>query len=458
MHTYPPTSLPKEKGNLTQTQKPFDEEPARHSGKLRDVKTENLINELTALLGADAVRAAEIGSLPAGWPVPFIAVAPTTIEPIPDIVRAAERAGAALIPHGGGTMLQTGYPPSADRPYLLLDMRRADRILDYQPDDLTVTCEPGVTLRALQEALVAGRQCLALDVPLPDRATLGGIVSANASGFDRPAYGAPRDLLIGVRAVMAGGIAVKGGGKVVKNVAGYDVCKLFTGAWGTLGVLTELTFKVRTRPETSRMVAWKAPDLSTAARVGLAQHHARLAGTSFIATNELDGNPALVVGLQGLPERVDWQAQEYGRLAASAGLNASPQTLSPTEVDVWRNLQARIEPGTPIATRIACLPTEVAVLLDRLRALPDLAITAHIATGIVSLAAHNPAGLPADSLSRLLPPGSHLTWTRLDPQVADTITIERWGRTGGEIVLHRRLKQSLDPGNTFSPGRFLNHL
>lgn len=422
------------------------------------METETLLHELTTLLGAESVHTTGTAVLPTGWPEPIASLSPTSVDPIPEIVRMAERAGVALIPHGGGTLLQTGYPPAAERPFLLLDTRKLNRILDHQPDDLTVTCEPGVTLAALQEALAVRRQCLALDAPLPDRTTLGGLVSANASGFDRPAYGTPRDLLIGLRAVMAGGVVVKGGGKVVKNVAGYDVCKLFTGAWGTLGILTELTFKIRTLPEASRMCAWEAPDLATAARIGLSLHHHRLAGTAFLATNELNGAPNLVVGMQGISQRIDWQTAEYARLAAESGLRSAPRALSPEEIDAWRNRQARQESDTPVAVRIACLPGEVADLLHRLRTLPETAMTAHGATGIVAMAAHSPTGISAATLLPLLPAGAHLTWVRLDPNVPDAAGIERWGTAGGTLILHRRLKESLDPAGTFSPGRFLGRL
>ncbi len=363
-----------------------------------------------------------------------------------------------MLPCGGGTQLQTGYPPRADRPYILLSTQRLNRILDYQPDDLTVTCEPGVTLAALQQTLSVHRQFLALDVPLPHRATLGGIVATNGSGFDRPAYGAARDLVIGLRAVMAGGMEVKGGGKVVKNVAGYDVCKLFTGAWGTLGVITELTFKVRVRPEVMQMLAWETPELATAARVGLALHHARLAGVNFLATNEVAGMPLLAVGLQGVEQRVEWQADEYARLAGEAGMPSSPTLLAPESIDAWRDRQARHDPDICAAARVACLPTDVASLLERLGRFPDLAVTAHCATGIISFATTDPQTPLIREMQSLLPGEAHLVWTRLMPGVPGAEETEVWRRPRADFLLHRSLKQSLDPNGTFSPGRFLGQL
>jgi glycolate oxidase FAD binding subunit len=418
----------------------------------------NLITELQALVGAANVQAdAPLPGVVAsgGWEAkPSATVMPGTAAEVVAVVRAAESAGAALIPFGGSTQLHTGYPPPAVKPLLLLGTARLNRILDYQPDDLTVTCEPGVTLAALQTALAERRQMLALDVPLPERATLGGIVSANASGFWRPAYGTPRDLLIGLRAVMTGGAEVRGGGKVVKNVAGYDVCKLFTGAWGTLGVLTELTFKVRTRPEVERALAWNVPDVAIAARIGLTLHHTRLAPTYLLATNEPEGRPRLILGLQGTPSRVEWQAAEFARLAGEARLNALPVTLTPAEVDALRNAQARLGLETPLAARIACLPTDMADTVAALEAASRLRITAHCGAGLLSLAADTPTLAAVSQVQAALPAEANLVWTRLDGDFAASENVAVWGETREDFRLQRALKQSLDPNGTFSPGRF----
>ncbi|HLV82001.1 MAG TPA: FAD-binding oxidoreductase, partial [Chthonomonadaceae bacterium] len=351
----------------------------------------NLMAALEAAVGRENVRVGAVlppGAATAHWEERALAtVAPGSAEQVAGVVRAAEAAGAALIPFGGGTQLHTGYPPRPDRPFLLLHTARMSRLLDYQPDDMTVTCEPGMTLVALDKALEAHRQFLPLDPPLPDKATLGGLVSTNATGFWRPAYGAPRDLLIGLRAVMTGGEPVKGGGKVVKNVAGYDVCKLFTGAWGTLGILTELTFKVRPLPETERVLAWETPDLTTATCIALQMQAARLAATYLLATNEPQGRPRLVLGLQGTAARVEWQVLQFSRMAVEAGIGAPVVELTPDEIRDLRDRQARLAPDTAIAGRIACLPTALPDLMRALEAQPYCLLTAHCATGIISLAA-----------------------------------------------------------------------
>lgn len=381
------------------------------------------------------------------------------VAQVADIVAACEADGAALFPWGGGVERNAGYAPNAARPYGLLATSRLNRILDYQPDDLTITCEPGVTLEELQTALAAGNQFLALDAPLAGQTTLGGLTSAGVSGFWRASYGAPRDLLIGVRAVMTDGAMVKGGGKVVKNVAGYDVCKLFTGAWGTLGVLTELTFKARPRPEAECVLAWAMPDVASAARLALLLHHAQLAPTYLLATNELeDGLPRLVVGLQGAKTRVEWQAAEFARRVGEAGFASAGETLTSEVVTKLRDRQARLDADTPAAARIACLLTALPELVAALENWPGLQITAQAATGIVSLAAQNATPELASAIAALVPAGANLTWTRLEMAPADREKIALWGETRADFALQRALKQTLDPKNTFSPGRFLGRL
>lgn len=419
------------------------------------MNTQNLLSQLAAIVG-DANVLPDAPEAPATWSArPLATVQPDTSTQVVEIVKVAEAAGIALIPCGAGTQLFTGYPPGAERPYILLSSARLNRILDFQPEDLTVTCEPGTTLDAVQQVVRERRELLALDSPLPERATLGGLVSTNTTGFWRPAYGTPRDLLIGLRAVMTEGVEIKGGGKVVKNVAGYDVCKLFTGAWGTMGFLTELTFKVRTRPEMERVLAWNAPDVATATRAGQQMHYARLAATYVLATNEPDGAPRLILGLHSSTARVDWQTAEFTRLAASAGLTEPPTVLPETEVNALRDRQARNGPDTPLAVRISALLTDLPGLVQTLQTLPNLALTAHCATGVLSLAA--PAADPTliQTVEAQTPKSANRVWTRLDGEFE---TVACWGETREDFALQRALKQSLDPRSTFSPGRFLGRL
>src|SRR5512134_2596097 len=166
---------------------------------------------------------------------PVAVVSPAGQEEVAAVLRVAGEEGLAVTPWGGGTKMGIGAPPA--RSGLVLSLRRLDRLVEHEPGDLTATLQAGMTLGALQEALGRHGQWLSLDPAEPDRATLGGILAANASGPRRHLYGTARDLLIGVTVVLASGVIVRGGGKVVKNVAGYDLPKLLIGSFGTLGVI-----------------------------------------------------------------------------------------------------------------------------------------------------------------------------------------------------------------------------
>src|SRR3989441_6741114 len=162
---------------------------------------------------------------------------------------------AAVGVWGGGTQMELGAPP---RKYeVALSTERMTRLLEYEPADLTCRVEAGMRLSDLQAALHAQGQRLALDPPHPERATVGGMVAANTNGLTRGRYGTVRDWVIGIAVAYPSGKVARAGGKVVKNVAGYDLMKLHIGALGTLGVIAEVNFKVQTLPEASAdMLAW----------------------------------------------------------------------------------------------------------------------------------------------------------------------------------------------------------
>ena len=175
--------------------------------------------------------------------IPPMAVAvPGDRQQVAEIVRWAAENGIAVFPRGGGTKLALGNPP--ENAGLALDLSRLDRVIDYQPGDMTVTVEAGITLDALQLELSAARQFVPLESPIPGRATVGGVLSTASVGAMAHAYGPPRDWLIGISVVGADGVETKAGGRVVKNVTGYDLNKLYSGSLGTLGVIVEASFKV----------------------------------------------------------------------------------------------------------------------------------------------------------------------------------------------------------------------
>ena len=397
--------------------------------------------------------------IPESWECrPELLVSPGSSDEISRLMHLANQLNFAILPCGGGTQLHTGNPLASDRPVVLLSLSRMNRILDYQPEDMTITCEPGATLEEIQTKLASRRQFLALDAPLPETATMGGIVSTNLSGFLRPSFGTPRDLLIGVRAVTSKGEQIRGGGKVVKNVAGYDICKLFTGAWGTIGVLTELTFRVRPLPDTSRTIAWRMASVSEASRIGLLMHHAQLAPIAILSTNEIESQPHLIVELQGTKERVDWQADEFSRRIGEATESLKRFELSQIERDGLLTLQARKSPSVRAAAKISCLPSDVPGILAKLETTPGILLTALAGTGSVSLGMSECDLLRMKAVADALPKEANLVWTKLERELAKSSGIDVWGAKRGEFLIHQSLKQALDPDRRFSPGRFYGGL
>src|SRR5262245_60187742 len=179
---------------------------------------------------------------------------PQSLAEVGESIREAAAANHAVFALGGQTMLDFGLPPS--RPGVGIDLRGLDRVIDYPARDMTITVQAGIAIAKLQELLRAENQRLPIDVPLAERATLGGVLATNTSGPRRYGFGTLRDYVIGMSAVNDRGEEIKAGGRVVKNVAGYDLCKLFIGSLGTLGIISQVTLKLRPLPEEQAFVTF----------------------------------------------------------------------------------------------------------------------------------------------------------------------------------------------------------
>jgi glycolate oxidase FAD binding subunit len=212
---------------------------------------ERIAPKLQAALGASCVRREPGSSCSDGedGSATALVCAPTTQEGVGTILRLCAEAKTPVSPRGGGTGTNVGN--ATPEACVIIDSTRLNRVIDHDPANLTVTAESGITLSALNKSLAAHRQFLPMDVPHPTRASLGGTIALNLNGPRRGFYGGVRDLVIGLRVALATGEQIKAGGKVVKNVAGYDMCKLFTGSMGTLGVITEATVRVAPVPESA---------------------------------------------------------------------------------------------------------------------------------------------------------------------------------------------------------------
>lgn len=433
-----------------------------------------LLDKLRAIVGPPHVlTGVALGPYVVEGRTPDAVVFPGSVDEVRAVVSAAAGAGVPVTPWGGGTAAAVGTPPA--RTGLVLALTRLNRLLEHEPGDLTASVEAGLTVAALQAALRARGQWLSLDPPEPERATIGGVVAANAAGPRRHLYGTARDLVIGLHVVTADGALVRGGGKVVKNVAGYDLPKLFVGSYGTLGVIVAVTLKLRPLPEDERLVAVgfdRLKDAAAAARALLGSDlipcAVDLADAEGLAAMALDlpAPAGLVVGFDGLPEQVDWQCEQLARLAA--GFGGHPARVLPAETWPRLALGARGAWSTPAAVmRLVVLPAAVGDTMEqgagaaRQRGLPS-AWTAHAGVGVVTGAlALPPAADGVASVVAVLE-----DWRRLARSAGGFATLEWaplpvksavpvWDDPGGAGRIMQRIKVQLDPHGLFNPGRFV---
>lgn len=373
------------------------------------------------------------------------------------VVKWAAAEGYAIVPWGGGSAVAAGNRPRPGK-WLALSTEQIKGVAEFSPDDMVVTARAGSSLADLQSALRDKGQFLPIDAPFPDRATLGGIVATNSQGLWRPGFGIPRDRLLGVRVVMADGSAIKGGGKVVKNVAGYDLCKLFAGSWGTLGLITEVTFKTNPLPEARSQLNFSTPGLHSGIEAALQVHLARLQ-PAYLCVAALP-SATVCVGLMGSREAVAWQEAEITRTLRDAGLIRRGD--EPSEDDLRTAIAGS---DALLRCRFTVRPSDLPDVTENLqRAVAGVTFVAHVPTGILEVGAAT-AGLEpgprngqvVESISRALPDGGHLVWTRV-PDGWEGLIPDVWGQTRGDFAIMRDIKLAVDPDGLFSPGRFVGRL
>jgi glycolate oxidase FAD binding subunit len=410
--------------------------------------------------------------------VPGLVVRPGTQEEAARVVGACAAAGAALVPWGGGTAMGLGNPPA--RVDAVVHLGRLDRVVEWDPANLCVTVEAGMRLAALEELTTRSKAVLPLDPPAARQVTLGGLVAANQSGPGRLLHGTVRDWLLGMRVVLPDGERIHCGGRVIKNVSGYDMNKLFIKSLGTLGIITEVTFKLLPMPAQRTVAVGLFPDAPAAWKV------VQLTLASFLLPEALEffnpgalalllpelgipampGACALAVSLAGSPETVSRQTRDFAALFTAGGGKAV--TLAgehaATAWEAVRNLR-----GKPAGTRIL---GQVAVPISRTGALAAAAeqagercgcpavVTAHAGSGVV-WALFLPGSQPDSALVEALKD------LRLEAEAADGSlvlqeappavkrSLDAWGAPGRGLGMMRRLKAEFDPRGVCNPGRFV---
>jgi len=476
-----------------------------------------LVNSITQqlgdLLGGDGVLPEDqLDAYAIDAVVPKAVVRPGGRQQIVQIMRWASEEGVTVFSRGGGTQLSLGNVPG--RVDVVMDLSRCDRVVDFQPSDLTATVEAGVTLDSLQRHLAEGGKFLALEAPLSGRATIGGILAANVTGPLRFGYGPPRDWLIGIEVVSSQGVETKAGGKVVKNVTGYDLDKLYTGSLGTLGIILEATFKLSPLPpESSALVAvfpsiqraldaggqllrrvyapqgLQVIDQSMAQRLSLTQNRDGQGPSSATELPELHGREAVSLAFfTGRAGAVRRKLDEASRLLRESGASQVREVDGQQAAGLLRSLTDlgwQEEDLPHLGLKVSVPPSHVA----------------HVAGWFEQSSAGGQHGLIVQGPSDI-PPGTiadpgfgmvrFLWWAdtsaseqgwlgRLDdPHLAATIArvrelarelagsavverapltlkrrIDVWGESPSGIDIMQRIKQKFDPSGILNPGRFV---
>jgi glycolate oxidase FAD binding subunit len=417
---------------------------------------------LQELARGDLVQPAPPGTAVDGVPVARVA-RPVSVEEASQVLRAAADDGLAVAFAGGGSKLGLGNPP--ERVDLLVSTERLDQVLEHAAGDLVVRAQAGVRLADLQATLAPAGQWLALDPPEPG-ATLGGVVAANASGPRRLRYGTVRDLIIGITVVLADGTVARAGGKVVKNVAGYDLAKLFCGSFGTLGLVAEVIFRLHPVPAAASVVTFRA---EAPERVGQAvQRLLRSALEPSAIELQLDewGWPGrLTTVFEGIGPGVEAQAAAAVELLGQIGEAA---VAGPGETDAaLHQLGALPFEKAELAFKATFPPAELPGLLAGGVLGRDGQLRVHAGTGVAWLAssaregdlrADHPAvprvvAWVAETRERLAAVGGGLVVVKAPAHLKRELDV--WGPPGDALGLMRRVQERFDPGRRMSPGRFV---
>jgi glycolate oxidase subunit GlcD len=405
-----------------------------------------------------------------------LTVTPGSVAEVCEVMKLASSESWAVVPAGAITWLDAGNSP--ERINVVLSTKRLSRIIEHEPADLVAIAESGAGLNSFNDTLAQNGQWLPLDPPDDGRATIGGVVATGLGGAQKFGYGAPRRHVIGMKVVLADGSLIKVGGRVVKNVAGYDLCKLFTGSYGTLGVIVEINFKLRPRPFATRTILAQGnrEDLFAGARRMIDSRlfpvALELLSPSLAKQIEWsDGrHHLLLIRFAGSVNAVAQQTTGAIELLPSDNREASAR-IEPDDSGMWQSLAALpLRFHKDLVWRVGLQPGDVEAFLAKLgttRSKDDSELMWHAGVGdggvrFVERLQHgdNLSGQIEDRLvdriEALRANAKSLGAALIIEHAATAIKnrVNAWGTLGSSEGLMQRVKQQLDPHGILSPGRF----
>jgi glycolate oxidase FAD binding subunit len=417
---------------------------------------------------------------------PKVVVSPGSVEEVSRIVAFANQQHLSVIPVGNGTKVGMGSIP--EKMDIVLSTRRLNRITDCDIDNLTLTVQSGMTLNDVQKHLAKEGKgyFLPLDPPFSEKATLGGIVATNSSGPRRFLYGTARDLIIGMKAVFPNGDVVVSGGKTVKNVSGYDLCKLLIGSFGTLGVLCEMTFKLLPLPEKGATVLVPFKTLEEAD--GFVQEilHSQLTPASIETMNAKAmarmrspvslpeaGNYIVAIGMEGVAEAIERGKSEIVDRGKKVGALEVSSLESDRHVSFWtaiRDFSKGLGRRYPdlVTLKSNFLISKSGKMIESYERIArglgfDFTFISHSGNGILyAYALPEKEGRPkVESLVKLVKKMTAEAVKNEGNLVVESSPlsirkkVDVWGRSRSDALVMRRIKKQIDPAGILNPGRFV---
>ncbi|MCL1467885.1 FAD-binding oxidoreductase [Argonema galeatum A003/A1] len=435
-------------------------------------KTKAIAQTLTDILGPAAVRDWEnievsqqkhISETVSSGTTSTCIVYPNTQEELAQVIACAYQQRWRVLPCGSGSKLSWGgVAKGVD---VVISTSRLNRVIEHAVGDLTITVEAGAKLSDIQAILAKAGQFIALDPSYPETATIGGIVATADAGSLRQRYGGVRDMLLGISFVRADGQIAKAGGRVVKNVAGYDLMKLFAGSFGTLGIISQATFRVYPLPEASQTVVLIgtgdaiAQATKTLLASALTPTAVDLRSTQVVTNLGLGKGMGLITRFQSMTESVKQQSTRLLEVGQTLGLQCSSYTGN-DEAELWQKLAEQMwasgqEPE--IICKIGMLPTAAVAtltLLDNISQQQGIGLI-HAGSGLGLLRFN-----PENALDCVTKMRSHCQshsgfLTVLEAPISFKQQLDVWGYSGNALDLMRQIKQQFDPENILSPHRFV---
>ena len=428
-----------------------------------NLNSDQLARRLESELGAAAVSsdAAQLASHSVDGKRPALLCSPANPEQIAAVLRICGEIGASVTPWGSGTAMRLGnLPRQLD---LVIETSKLNRVIEHDHANLTATVESGIALADLQKVLAPRRQQAPFDPPFAQRATVGGIVAANLNGPRRSSHGSVRDLIIGMKVVLADGERIKAGGKVVKNVAGYDMCKLFVGSLGTLGVITEITLRMATLAEreatvsaagTLPQVLQLVDELSRSPLLPAAMTLTNLAAAG--ATSK-DWHTTILC--EGFGETVARHLRDIQVSASRMAINSACLSDEASSAH-WQRVRDFPLHGDALTYRLVVPGSAVAPVLSAICGWNSdsftPAFTVDVMAGVIWIAAQ-PNQKAAEQFPKLVALAQqhrgHAVLFAAPPELKNAIDV--WGPSPPTLALMSGIKTKFDPQGILNPGRFL---